>query len=198
MLQLNNTSSSSSSQKPKTYSWIRLAMVTSLVCGLEFCASVALSYVPSVLLKAGLLEQHMALIMGLGPFFGFFFCPIIGRLSDNCQSTIGRRKPFILALSLTILLSLSLIYYSQVLLFNEASSIDQNLITRQKSSVFNLFLLVFACVLLDFASQASFNPIESLLLDMCQGTDREHTCFTIYSFMNSLGKSINFTLNHHN
>ena len=190
MLQINTTSSSSSLQKPKTYSWIRLAMVTSLVCGLEFCASVALSYVPSILLKAGLLEQHMALIMGLGPFFGFFFCPIIGRLSDNCQSSIGRRKPFIVALSLTILLSLSLIYYSQVLLFNEVST-DQN-ISGQKSSVFNLFLLVFACVLLDFSSQASFNPIESLLLDMCQGTDREHTCFTIYSFMNSLGKLAGF------
>ena len=182
MLQLTNTSS----HKPKTYSWIRLAMVTSLVCGLEFCASVALSYVPSILLKAGMLDQHMALIMGLGPFFGFFFCPIIGRLSDNCQSPIGRRKPFILALSLTILLSLSLIYYSQVLLFNEAS-IDQNM-SPKSSSAFNLFLLIFACVVLDFSSQASFNPIESLLLDMCQGTDREHTCFTIYSFMNSLGK----------
>jgi Na+/melibiose symporter-like transporter len=173
-------------QKPKTYSWLRLAMVTSLVCGLEFCASVALSYVPSILLKAGLLEQHMALIMGLGPFFGFFFCPIIGRISDNCQSRFGRRKPFILILSLIILISLALIYYSQVLLFNDVS-MDANIIMPRKSFV-NVFLLVFACVLLDFASQASFNPIESLLLDMCQGTDREHTCFTIYSFMNSLGK----------
>ena len=161
-------------QKPKTYSWLRLAMVTSLVCGLEFCASVALSYVPSILLKAGLLEQHMALIMGLGPFFGFFFCPIM-----------GRRKPFIIALSFIILLSLSLIYYSQVLLFNDVSMDDT--FSPRKSSIFNVFLLVFACVMLDFASQASFNPIESLLLDMCQGTDREHTCFTIYSFMNSLG-----------
>ena len=172
-------------QKPKTYSWLRLAMVTSLVCGLEFCASVALSYVPSILLKAGLLEQHMALIMGLGPFFGFFFCPIIGRISDNCQSPMGRRKPFIIALSFIILLSLSLIYYSQVLLFNDVSMDDT--FSPRKSSIFNVFLLVFACVMLDFASQASFNPIESLLLDMCQGTDREHTCFTIYSFMNSLG-----------
>lgn len=182
MLSITNTS-----LKPKTYSWLRLSMVTSLVCGLEFCASVALSYVPSMLLKAGLIEQQMTLIMGLGPFFGFFFCPIIGRISDNCHSPFGKRKPFIFTLSCAILLSLSLIYYSQILLFNEIP-MDPNLAHMQRQKSFlNVALLVFACVLLDFSSQASFNPIESLLLDMCQGTDREHTCFTMYSIMNSLG-----------
>jgi solute carrier family 45 protein 3 len=175
-----------SNSKPKTYSTLRLALVTSIVCGLEFCASVALSYVPSMLLKAGLLEQHMTLIMGLGPFFGFFFCPIIGRISDNCQSRFGRRKPFIFSLSLCIIISLWLIYYSQILLFQDENDLaDSQLVRKSYTAV---VLLVFSCVLLDFSSQASFNPIESLLLDMCQGTDREHTCFTIYSFMNSLGK----------
>jgi Na+/melibiose symporter-like transporter len=170
------------SGKPKTYSLCRLSMVTSIVCGLEFCASVALSYVPSMLLKAGLKEQEMTLIMGLGPFFGFFICPLIGKLSDNCSSKYGRRKPFIFVLSLTILFSLSMIYYSQILMFS------------YNTSVLSVCLLVFACVLLDFSSQASFNPIESLLLDMCQGTDREHSCFTVYSFMNSLGGCLGYLI----
>jgi len=189
MLAIGNSGAIS---KPKTYSLFRLSMVTSIVCGLEFCASVALSYVPSMLLKAGLMEQQMTLVMGLGPFVGFFFCPIIGRLSDNCQSRFGRRKPFIFTLSLAILFSLSMIYYSQILLYHATSHETLGIIMDTTQDLFSpshvsVGLLVFACVLLDFASQAAFNPIESLLLDMCQGTDREHSCFTVYSFMNSLG-----------
>ena len=36
----------------------------------------------------------------LSPLIGFLLQPILGVLSDRCQSPFGRRRPFILVLSL--------------------------------------------------------------------------------------------------
>ncbi len=57
----------------------QLFLLNSCVCGLEFCASAAFTYIPPMLLKAGIEEEHMSLILGIGPLLGFFFVPIIGK-----------------------------------------------------------------------------------------------------------------------
>jgi hypothetical protein len=61
-----------------------------------------------------------------------------------------------------------------------------------------LFLLVIACVLFDFSAQACFNPCESLIYDVCKGTSQESSCFFVYSFMTSFGKSNILRIPKHN
>lgn len=92
---------------------IRLVVTSSLVCGLEFCTAAAFSYVPPILLKAGIGESSMTLLMGCGPLLGFIFLPTIGHLSDRCRSSYGRRRPFIIIFSSVILLCLLVIPHSE-------------------------------------------------------------------------------------
>jgi solute carrier family 45, member 1/2/4 len=40
---------------------------------------------------------------------GFLLQPVLGIMSDRCQSSMGRRRPFILALSITSFLGITLI-----------------------------------------------------------------------------------------
>ena len=51
----------------------------------------------------------MTLIWCLSPLVGFFLTPILGSLSDRCKSPLGRRRPFIILLSIGVVLGLLLV-----------------------------------------------------------------------------------------
>ena len=93
----------------KINSLLRLILSTSLVCGLEFCAAIAFTYVPPILLKAGFRESSMSWLMGCGPLMGFLLLPVIGQASDHCRSSFGKRRPFIFGFSIMIFLCLVII-----------------------------------------------------------------------------------------
>ena len=60
-----------------------------------------LSYFRPIL---GVLHEHMTLIWCLSPLIGFFLTPILGSLSDRCRSNLGRRRPFIIFLSIGVII----------------------------------------------------------------------------------------------
>jgi Na+/melibiose symporter-like transporter len=95
--------------------FFRLLIVTSLVCGLEFCTASAFTYIPPILLKAGISESSMTWLMGCGPLLGFLLCPVVGHASDRCRSRYGKRRPFILGFCITIILCLILIPQSEAI-----------------------------------------------------------------------------------
>lgn len=49
-----------------------------------------------LMLKLGFPDWSKALVQSSGPIAGFLVQPIIGVLSDNCKSKLGRRRPFII------------------------------------------------------------------------------------------------------
>ena len=51
----------------------------------------------------------LALLTGIGPVLGLVSVPLLGSASDHWRGRYGRRRPFIWALSLGVLLSLFLI-----------------------------------------------------------------------------------------
>ena len=59
---------------------------------------------------------------------------------------------------------------------------------------FGLTLLIVGSVMLDFSSQACLTPCEALLSDACRSTGQQDTCFTMYSFMVSLGGCIGYLI----
>ncbi|XP_070536854.1 membrane-associated transporter protein-like isoform X2 [Ptychodera flava] len=85
---------------------LQLIVLSSAVCGIEFCYAAETAYVSPILLKIGVPEQYMTLIWCLSPLLGFFLMPFIGSGSDRCKSRLGRRRPFILLLSAGIMVGL--------------------------------------------------------------------------------------------
>ena len=77
--------------------------------GIEFAYAAETAFVSPTLLKIGVSQSHMTLIWCLSPLVGFFLTPILGSLSDRCKSALGRRRPFIILLSIGVVLGLLLV-----------------------------------------------------------------------------------------
>lgn len=77
--------------------------------GIEFSYAAETAFVSPTLLKIGVKHQKMTLVWALSPLVGFFVCPLLGSLSDKCRSKMGRRRPFIILLSIGVLLGLLLV-----------------------------------------------------------------------------------------
>ncbi|KAK2145114.1 hypothetical protein LSH36_701g00035 [Paralvinella palmiformis] len=88
---------------------LQLILLSSAVCGIEFCYAAETAFVSPTLLKIGVPVIYMTLIWCLSPFLGLFLVPLFGSLSDRCRSPLGRRRPFILCLSLGIIVGLLLV-----------------------------------------------------------------------------------------
>ena len=164
-----------------------MVLVNSVVCGLEFCASAAFTYIPPMLLKAGLSEENMSFALGVGPCLGFFIVPWIGRSSDTCRSRFGRRRPFILSLSMLLIIALVIIPYGD--------SITAYM-THNEHSIkrIGVLLLIVGAVLLDFTSQATLTPCEALVADATHNTNQQDRGFMVYSFMVSMGGCIGYLI----
>ncbi|XP_013775350.1 membrane-associated transporter protein-like [Limulus polyphemus] len=83
-----------------------LVILSGAVCGIEFCYAAETAFVSPILLGLGVQVRFMTLIWCLSPLIGFFLTPILGSLSDRCYSRLGRRRPFIIFLSIGIFLGL--------------------------------------------------------------------------------------------
>ncbi|KAK3577707.1 hypothetical protein CHS0354_032700 [Potamilus streckersoni] len=88
---------------------LQLIRISAAVCGIELCYAAETAFVSPILLKLGVPVIFMTLVWCVSPFLGFFLNPIMGSLSDRCRSGLGRRRPFILAMSTGIFLGLILV-----------------------------------------------------------------------------------------
>ena len=103
---------STGDKSPNTFQLIRLS---SVVCGIEFCYAAETVFVSPILLKMGLPVTFTTAVYAISPALGFILVPIIGSLSDRCTLSIGRRRPFIVLMSLGIFLGLILVPYGKAL-----------------------------------------------------------------------------------
>ncbi|XP_058063537.1 proton-associated sugar transporter A [Anopheles bellator] len=88
---------------------LELVRISAAVMGIEFSYAAETAFVSPTLLKIGVEHQHMTLVWCLSPLIGFFLTPLFGSMSDHCRSSLGRRRPFILLLSVGVLLGLLLV-----------------------------------------------------------------------------------------
>ncbi|CAL8375441.1 unnamed protein product [Arctogadus glacialis] len=160
----------------------RLVLLNALTCGLEICLAAGITYAPPMLLEAGVQERYMTMVLGVGPVLGLLFIPLIGSASDQCNSSYGRRRPFLWLLSLGVLLALLIIPHADLLAARLAWG-SHNL---------QVGVLIFGVVLLDFCGQVCFTPLEALLSDLYR--DQEDLAFSMFSFMVSLGGCVGYLL----
>lgn len=148
---------------------------------------------------------------------GLLFIPLIGSASDQCNSSYGRRRPFIWLLSVGILLALFIIPHADFLathLFWGGRTLEVkdtfDFFKVQKadeikwsptSDVTVLFfftpqigILISGVILLDFCGQVCFTPLEALLSDLYRDEDDCSQVFAWFSFMVSLGGCIGYLL----
>ncbi|KAG8438850.1 hypothetical protein GDO86_005149 [Hymenochirus boettgeri] len=165
------------------FQW-HLVLVNFMTCGLEICVAAGITYVPPILLEAGVEEQYMTMVLGIGPVLGLVLVPLIGSASDNCHSTFGRRRPFIWLLSAGVLLSLLIIPHADFL---------ASYFKGREESVY-IFLLIFGVGLLDCCVQVCFTPLEALLSDLCNDGEGCGLAFAMFSFMIGVGGCIGYLL----
>ncbi|KAM8975679.1 solute carrier family 45 member 3 [Pelodytes ibericus] len=162
----------------------QLLLINSLTCGLEVCLAAGVSFVPPLLLEAGVEEKFMTMVLGIGPILGLLVVHFIGSASDRLSSRYGRRRPFIWILCLGVMLSLIIIPYSSYLAK----------LTGSHHSGTQVVFLVVGIGLLDSCGQVCFTPLEALLSDLFPEGEACNKAFSVYALMVGLGACIGYLL----
>ncbi|XP_044215567.1 solute carrier family 45 member 4 isoform X1 [Thunnus albacares] len=163
----------------------RWVMHGAVMFGREFCYAMETALVTPVLLQIGLPEQYYSLTWFLSPILGLLFTPVIGSASDRCTLRWGRRRPFILALCVGVLLG--------VALFLNGSLIGLSIGDSPNSQPIGIVLTVVGVVVLDFCADASEGPIRAYLLDVAD-TEEQDMALNIHAFSAGLGGAVGYML----
>ncbi|XP_062846860.1 solute carrier family 45 member 4 [Trichomycterus rosablanca] len=156
-----------------------------IMFGREFCYAMETALVTPVLLQIGLPEQYYSLVWFLSPILGLMFTPLIGSASDRCTLRWGRRRPFILALSVGVLFG--------VALFLNGSLIGLAVGDEPSRQPIGIVLTVLGVVVLDFCADAAEGPIRAYLLDVAD-TDEQDMALNIHAFSSGLGGAVGYAL----
>lgn len=92
--------------------------ISAAVMGIEFSYAGETAFVSPTLLQIGVPHQQMTLVWALSPLIGFFMTPLLGSLSDRCNSRFGRRRPFIVLMSIGVFLGKNCLFTLYYLLNN--------------------------------------------------------------------------------
>lgn len=161
----------------------RWLMNGALMFGREFCYAIETALVTPVLLQIGLPEKYYSLTWFLSPVFGLFFTPLIGSASDRCTLRWGRRRPFILALSVGVLLGIALLLNGSLIGLAVGDSLDNQLI--------GIILTIVGVVVLDFCADAAEGPIRAYLLDVAD-TEEQDIALNIHAITASVGGALGY------
>ncbi|XP_046394216.1 solute carrier family 45 member 3-like [Ischnura elegans] len=172
----------------RQYSLAHLMLINSVVCGLEVSASVGYTYLPPLLLKAGFCAATTGFILGIGPLLALLSVPHMGRVADKSRWRLGRRRPVIFMFAAVLSTSLITIIIGQKVVKNASGDASFTMIGAG--------LLMIGGVLLDYSSQAAFNPCEALLSDLLEGGSRSNVDagFAVYSGLLSLGACLGYLI----
>ncbi|CAK6955879.1 membrane-associated transporter protein [Scomber scombrus] len=144
----------------------RLILHGLVMFGREFCYAVEAAFVTPVLLSVGLPRSMYSLVWLISPILGFLLQPIIGSASDFCRSSWGRRRPYILALGIIMLVGLTL--------FLNGDAVVSALVSdRSLKSIWAIVVVMVGVVLFDFAADFIDGPIKAYLFDVCSHQDKE-------------------------
>nr|XP_019949037.1 PREDICTED: solute carrier family 45 member 4-like isoform X2 [Paralichthys olivaceus] len=163
----------------------RWVMHGAVMFGREFCYAMETALVTPVLLQIGLPEQYYSLTWFLSPILGLLLTPLIGSASDRCTLRWGRRRPFILALCVGVLLG--------VALFLNGSLIGLSIGDSPNNQPIGIVLTVLGVVVLDFSADASEGPIRAYLLDVAD-TEEQDMALNIHAFSAGLGGAVGYML----
>ncbi|XP_019642369.1 PREDICTED: membrane-associated transporter protein-like [Branchiostoma belcheri] len=133
--------------------------------GREFCYAVEAALVTPILLTIGLPKDLYSVVWIISPVLGFLLQPVLGSYSDRCGSCLGRRRPFILGFSVSILLGFLLFLFGDAIM---DAAMPRN------NTTWTIVVTMAGIVLFDFSADFIETPIRAYLLDTCGPRDREN------------------------
>ncbi|OMP05147.1 Sucrose/H+ symporter, plant, partial [Corchorus capsularis] len=144
----------------------QLLRVASVACGIQFGWALQLSLLTPYVQELGIPHAWASIIWLCGPLSGLLVQPLVGHMSDRCTSRFGRRRPFILAGAVSIIVAVLIIGYSADIgwLFGDRGS------SRPRAIV----AFVFGFWILDVANNMTQGPCRALLADLT-GKDNRRT-----------------------
>ncbi|CAF0774309.1 unnamed protein product [Adineta steineri] len=173
-----------------------LVRLSAVVCGIEFCYAAETAFVSPILLQLGLPVIFMTWIWCLPPLIGFFLVPILGSLSDKCNTRIGRRRPFIIIYSIGILIGLLLVANGRTIgqWFGDLNytSINQTSLPFLTHKV-GTIITILGVILLDLDCDACQSPSRAYLLDVTN-PEQQSLGLTTFTAMAGLGGSLGYFL----
>ncbi|KAF9409763.1 hypothetical protein HW555_010962 [Spodoptera exigua] len=187
---------------------IELMRISAAVMGIEFSYAGETAFVSPTLLQIGVPHQQMTLVWALSPLIGFFMTPLLGSLSDRCRSKFGRRRPFIVLMSIGVFLGLILVPNGEDIgyalgdelplnrteapsvLGPRSSALDQE---HSNYHPWGVFFTVLGTVFLDFDADACQSPARAYLLDVTVPEDHAKGLST-FTVMAGLGGFMGYAL----
>lgn len=91
----------------------RLLLLTLSLAGIQFAWTVEFAFGTPFLLSLGLPKSLAALVWIAGPLSGLLVQPLVGVWSDTSRSKWGKRRPFMLAAGVLVVVSIALIAYCE-------------------------------------------------------------------------------------
>uniref|UniRef100_A0A2H1VZC1 SFRICE_035173 n=1 Tax=Spodoptera frugiperda TaxID=7108 RepID=A0A2H1VZC1_SPOFR len=187
---------------------IELMRISAAVMGIEFSYAGETAFVSPTLLQIGVPHQQMTLVWALSPLIGFFMTPLLGSLSDRCRSKFGRRRPFIVLMSVGVLLGLILVPNGEDIGYalgdelplnrTEAPSVlgpRSSALDKEHSNYhpWGVLFTVLGTVFLDFDADACQSPARAYLLDVTVPEDHAKGLST-FTVMAGLGGFMGYAL----
>ncbi|CAH1240127.1 SLC45A1 [Branchiostoma lanceolatum] len=172
-------------EPPKRSLWQLLAN-GGIMFGVEFCYALEMALVTPILLQLGVPEEYYTFIWFISPVLGFLVQPILGSWSDRCTAQWGRRRPFILALSVGILVGTAL-------MLNGEDIANATFRDSQTATYGAIVLTILGNVMLDFCADSSDSPSRAYLLDTCCQDDQDRG-LSLHALMGGLGGGVGYVV----
>ncbi|KAJ6730261.1 hypothetical protein OIU85_021094 [Salix viminalis] len=163
----------------------QLLLVTSIAGGIQFGWALQLSLLTPYVQELGIPHKWASIIWLCGPLSGLFVQPLVGVMSDRCTSRFGRRRPFIVAGSVLIAIS--------VLIIGHSADIGWWLGDRGDVRPRAIGAFVFGFWILDVANNMTQGPCRALLADLT-GKDHRRTrvANAYFSLFMAIGNILGF------
>ncbi|KAF4348778.1 hypothetical protein CsatB_028729 [Cannabis sativa] len=144
----------------------KLLRVASVACGIQFGWALQLSLLTPYVQELGIPHAWASVIWLCGPLSGLLVQPLVGHMSDRSSSRFGRRRPFILAGAVSIIVA--------VLIIGHSADIGWLLGDRGEVRPRAVVTFVFGFWILDVANNMTQGPCRALLADLT-GKDHRRT-----------------------
>jgi solute carrier family 45 protein 1/2/4 len=162
-----------------------LLQVASVAAGVQFGWALQLSLLTPYVQELGIPHQWASLIWLCGPISGMIVQPIVGHYSDSCTSRYGRRRPFIIAGAILVVIAVLIIGFS--------ADVGFLLGDTPNSRPMAIVVFVLGFWVLDLANNTLQGPCRALLADFT-GKDqtRNRKANAFFSLFMALGNIAGF------
>ncbi|EWC45189.1 hypothetical protein DRE_06077 [Drechslerella stenobrocha 248] len=137
----------------------RMALLTACLAGVQFTWGIEMAYCTPYLLSLGVSKSKTSLVWIAGPLSGLITQPIVGALADRSRLRWGRRRPFMIAGTAMVTLSLLVLGWTSEIV---GLFVGDN---EEKHKNATVVVAVLSIYVLDFAVNAVQASCRAIIVD---------------------------------